>query len=492
MNRPPLKWITFNQLAGPKGLFLLLNLLLASACSVQRPIQREQLGELGYFEFREPSEEMAGVIVGAPHGNTDLDAIALARQISDRTGAGLVAAYGFKSKRLSVAQPLVRAVHDPKVPDDPLKRGSVFREFKKILYRTAQGELDFYVGIHGGISRDGAAGIEVTSNGFTFEELNVLKEFYIRIRDGLVETNQIRKLSMAIDPLDQISWRIAGIRHHGVLMVAEKGLSIRILGPLMLRPEKNAYSQILSLWVNEAVKLIRQNPQKVPEIEVKLMDLGRFELSRPKTALKGVVVGSPHGSFDLNTAEMVKRLGRRTGFAAVIATGFTPTEAGGWRINVNRPTEKAYPPTDFELRSERARKVYKAYKDLVMVASNGALDLYIDIHGYSTGRKIQVATVGVSLEQARKIKSKYREIRDVALKRDSDIVAVDLVIEPLDEIEIGAWPAKAGGILGVARKSLHFELPSELVLQSRKARDVYTRVLGDLLKRAAVTLVEVR
>lgn len=463
-----------------------------NGCSLQSPLEREQLGELGHFEYRAPQTHMAGVVIGAPHGLTDPEAALLATQISERTGAGLVAAYGFKGKRLGVDQPIVRAVHDPGIRDDPVKRGSVFREFKKVLQRTVNGELDFYVGIRSGFERNGAADIEVTSSGLTLEETKILKDSYIQTRDRWLGEKPIARLSIAVDPLDRVSRGVSGMRHHGVLMIAEKGMNLRIDQRSLSKPENSVYGEILSEWVVEAVRLVRENPQRVHQIDVRVLDLGRFEMIKSRRLLKGVVIGSPHGSFDQNTADTVSQLSYRTGFAAVIAKGFTPTETGGWRINVNRPTERAYPRMEFDFRSERAEKVYEAYKDLVIEASQGDLGLYFDIHGYGTNNVIQIATVGVWLEQARKIKAAYREIRDEALKLDPHVAAVDLVIEPLDHVEIGAWDAKATGILGAARKSLHFELPINGVLGSRASRDFYTRILGDLLKRAAVILGEAR
>ena len=46
-------------------------------------------------------------------------------------------------------------------------------------------------------------------------------------------------------------------------------------------------------------------------------ELGRFEFREAAAGLEGVVIGSPHGSYDEFTAEMVRRLSYRTGFAAV-------------------------------------------------------------------------------------------------------------------------------------------------------------------------------
>ena len=42
------------------------------------------------------------------------------------------------------------------------------------------------------------------------------------------------------------------------------------------------------------------------------------------------------------------------------------------------------------------------------------------------------------------------------LDNNPDVDPVSFFVEPLDAIEIGAWLAKAQGILTVATKSLHF------------------------------------
>ena len=72
-------------------------------------------------------------------------------------------------------------------------------------------------------------------------------------------------------------------------------------------------------------------------------------------------------------------------------------------------------------------------------------------------------------------------MRDRILKNVSGPARVNLLIESVDAVEIGAWPAKAQGILGQARKSLHFELPLYGTLDSAQARDAYTLVLGHLI-----------
>jgi hypothetical protein len=464
-------------------------LLLICGCRLHSPLSQEEIHGLGSFEFREAEAGMAGVVVGAPHERSEQNADKIARAISDRTGAGLVIAYGFKSKRLEVTQPVLRSRPYLVVPADPLKRGSVFREYKKILRDSARGNVDLYIGIHRSRDRRSSDPIEVATSGLTFEEAAALKDAYIQIRDEQVREKKISKIKLAIEPLDPISWRVSGVKHHGVLMTAAKGLNIRIPEAVSSDPVENIYREILCRWMEKVIKMVRDDPGGVPEIQVRLEKLGRLELIRPRKDLWNAVIGSPHGTFDEFTAEIVKRISYRTDIAAVIARGFTPTQAGGWRINVNRPTEKTFPSEGLELHTNRAREVYESFKELVLMASGGHLNLYIDIHQYNTDAKIQVATVGVTAEQARIIKMIYKRIRNSALEHDRKVEPVDLLIEPLDQVPIGAWAAKSEGILSVAQMGLHFELPAHRILDAADARETYTQILANLFRQVVPFLL---
>lgn len=304
------------------ALFGVPYLLIGIGCGLEQPSQEQRIGNLGSFEFRLPSERMKGIIIGAPHGITEPRSASYAKFISQGTGAGLIIASGFASKRIPVTQPLTI---------------------------------------------------------------------------------------------------------------------------------------------------------------VRLTDYGRIESVPSKKGQSGIVIGAPHGTFDEHTAEVVGEVSYRTGLAAVIARGFTPTECAGWRINVNRPTERLYPSDSLEIRSERAQDIYQIFKQSVLEASRGNLNLYIDIHQNGRQRNIEVATVGISEAEAQIIKKTYREIRDRVLKSAREVQSVDLLIEPIDNIEIGAWATKAQGILGLAQKSLHFEFPLYSTLEPSKARESYTDIVALLL-----------
>jgi hypothetical protein len=431
---------------------------------------------------------MRRVMIGAPHGTAEPAAVEYAKSFRERTGAGLVVAHGFGGRRLAVLRPLVVSASPAPVSEDPLRRGSIYKEFKQLLERTGGGRVEFYVGVRLA-GKSGFRAIEVATNGFSFEQLRLLKEFYKEIRDEELDGTPLPKIGLAMEPLDRISWEVSGIKHHGVLMSAERGVNIRLPGSVTAQPVQAAYERVLSKWISAAVTLARAPLPSIPHVEVKVMEHGRIEFIPSANQLKGIVIAAPHGTFDEYTAELVRRISHRTGMAGVVASGFTPTETSGWRINVNRPSERHYPGGGIEIGSARSKAVYEVFRETVLKASRGGLKLHVDVHQNGTQRDIEVATVGLSADEARTIKKIYRDARDSVLGGASDVTAVDLRIEPIDEIEIGAWAAKAGGILGIAKRSLHFELPLYETLGTAAARDAYARILVRLLTGASALLV---
>jgi hypothetical protein len=461
--------------------------LIWSGCSLGEPTYEARIGDLGRFEAYAPFGDIRRVMIGAPHGAAEPAAVEYARSFRERTGAGLVVASGFGRSRLPVLRSLV--VSAPPVPasEDPLRRGSIYKEFKQLLERTGGGKVRFYVGVRlAGTSQLGA--IEVATSGFGFEQLNVLKELYRQISDRELEGTSLPKIAIAIEPLDRISWEVSGIKHHGVLMSAERGLNIRLPKRMGTERYRAAYKRVLANWVAAAVNLAHTPLPSLPHVEVTVMEHGRIEFVPPGKQWRGVVIAAPHGTFDEHTADVVRQISCRTGIAAVIANGFTPTETPGWRINVNRPSERHYPGGELEIASARARKVYDVFRRVVLAASEGSLKLYVDIHQNARHRDIEVSTVGISPEDAQAIKNSFRAIRDVVLKGLAQPAAVDLRIEPIDELQIGAWAAKIDGILSVAEKSLHFELPLHDTLGTAEARAAYGRILELLLARASELL----
>jgi hypothetical protein len=456
--------------------------MLWSGCSL-RPLQQQHIGQLGRFEFQDSDNGFEGIVVGVPHGHSEPDAVDYANSIRDGLGAGLVIAYDFNHNRIPVEQPRVYNTPITWTAADPARPGTVYPEFRKLLQAEAGGTLRFYVGVRVAPSVDEHQPIEIATSGLPFEQLKALKESFNRIRDRSISDTRLSKIDIALNPLDDISWNAYGVKNHGVLMFADKGLIVRLPKILASPPYKTVYGDILKKWVKEALLRTASRSSQFPEIQVSRLRYGRIESIPPRDHRRGIVIGAPHGSFDWYTGELVEELTYRTSLPGVVTRGFTPTECGGWRINVNRPTEQRYPTDTVERNTERAKEVFQRFTESVFRSARGPLELYIDIHQNGSERDIDVATVGITRKRALAIKKAYREIRDRVLGEAPDVTRVKLIIEPVDQVAIGAWAAKDYGILRMAKSSLHFELPAGELFFKAKARHLYTVILAELITR---------
>ena len=465
-----------------KFLRLIGSALFFAGCMLPASYEDHVIGDFGHIEVRRSEPQGNGFVVGVPHGATEPDAIDYAKTVSDATGAGIVIASGFKSKRIAVAQPLL---HDSPIAwssTASMRPRSIYPDFRNLLQASAVGPLKFYVEFRTAAPAGQSPRIEVVSAGFSFEQLLELKHSFRKIESEFTKGRQLLPVELIINPLDTISWNAFGEKNHGVLMLAERGLILRLPNVLAEARYKPVYREVLKNWLRYASDMAQSDKLASSVVKVKQGRYGRIELSPARGELRGVVIAAPHGSFDWETGELVEELSYRTSLPSVVTRGFTPTECDGWRIDVNRPTERHYPTGNLERTTERSREIYQQFKDTVMAAARGPLDLYIDIHQNGTEEAIMVATLGITRAEAATIKASYREIRDRIISAGAQIGKIDLLIEPLDQVTIGAWAAKDHGILGLAQKSLHFELPAQQIFYWEAARQGYTIILTELIK----------
>jgi hypothetical protein len=460
-------------------LFVVGFFLFWSGCVFNHAAHEQTIGDVGRMVWQRLGVD--GFVIGVPHGTAESGAIEYAKAISDASGAGLLVAHGFSAKRVAVTQPLIHTSPIFWGTRDARRQGSVYPQFKEFLQSTIAGPLTFYVGVRLITETSRTPHIEIASAGLSFEQLVALKKAYAVIRDESLRDLEVPKLEIALDPLDYISSRAFGVKNHGVLMLADKGLILRLPAALTTTPFKSAYQEIITKWVMNAAEIARRDSPQWPDIQIRRLTHGRIDLTSSRKHFRGTVIAAPHGSFDWYTAELVEELSYRTSFAAVVTRGFTPTECDGWRINVNRPTERRYPTGAFERETERAKEVYQHFGQSVSEAARGRLDLYLEMHQNSSVPNIDVATVGITPEKAKVIKTAYQKIRDRMLREQPDLPRVSFSIEPLDQIAIGAWAAKDRGILRLAKSSLHFELPAEHLFYRENARRAYTTILAELI-----------
>ncbi|MEX2223802.1 MAG: hypothetical protein WEG40_18585 [Candidatus Rokuibacteriota bacterium] len=214
---------------------------------------------------------------------------------------------------------------------------------------------------------------------------------------------------------------------------------------------------------------------------------GRLQVEKGRA---GLVVAAPHGSTDTATDVMGRDLAQLTGFGLVVATGYSHLDGDGRRYNVNRPTESVPgAAARLELETEAARQVYQAYRGHVAVAAQGALRLYVEVHGNSrpeSAGRVEIATVGVSRGDAWRLKTLLELIRDSRVPPEGDVPRLDVWVEAQDPVWYTASAAKQSGILAQTALALHIELPR---LARTTHREAYTLVLADFLIQSATLLL---
>lgn len=205
----------------------------------------------------------------------------------------------------------------------------------------------------------------------------------------------------------------------------------------------------------------------------------------------GLVIAAPHGTSDPLTADVAAELARRTGFGLVVATGFTiatdDSGAPARRYQVNRPFEGApgRPPGE-EVETEAARRVYEAWEERVREIAQGPLRFYAEIHGNNrreAAARIEIATVGVDLDDAVRLRTLLELIRDAHLGSRPEAPRLEVRVEPADPLLYGASGAKRSGVLRLPRRGLHVELPRAA---RTEWRGLYTAILADFLGQAAL------
>jgi hypothetical protein len=117
------------------------------------------------------------------------------------------------------------------------------------------------------------------------------------------------------------------------------------------------------------------------------------------------------------------------------------------------------------------------------------LRFYVEVHG--NGRKesagrVEIATVGLSKEQAWQLKTLLELIRDARLVGQDNTPRFEVWVESHDPIWYTASAAKQSGVLAASDRAIHIELPKAARTTYREA---YTQVLAEFLAQSAALLV---
>lgn len=171
-----------------------------------------------------------GLVVAAPRSVGDLASDDIAEEIARRTGFGLVVAR-----------------------DASLEPGSA--AYEQRVLEVAQGPLRFYAEIDGNNRRECGGQIEIATVGVDRELALRLRTLAELIRDAHLRANrEIQRLDVLIEPIDPVSYRVAGPGRDGILRLPQRGLHIEL--PRCARRDwRETYSAILADFLAQAVVL---------------------------------------------------------------------------------------------------------------------------------------------------------------------------------------------------------------------------------------------
>ena len=203
-----------------------------------------------------------GVVIAAPHGDSDPRTGAMAAELGRRTGFGLVVATGFALqidargvpvRRYQVNRPLEGAPGRPpseEVASDNARR--VYEAYEHRVRDVAQGPLRFYAEIHGN-NREAAAGrIEIATVGVDHAQALGLRTLLEAIRDThLGEHPEAIRLHVRVEPVDVVVYTASGAKRAGILRLPERGVHIEL--PRAARSHGQAvYTAILADFLSQA------------------------------------------------------------------------------------------------------------------------------------------------------------------------------------------------------------------------------------------------
>jgi hypothetical protein len=342
----------------------------------------------------------------------------------------------------------------------------VYDEYIRVLRQAAGGALGLYFEMRESTAR--GEEIQVASVGVTRSEAERIK----KLRMGTA--------GVRIEPLDTLTYDPWGTKHNGVLLLPPKGLSAEL--PQGLSMGEND----LTKWIEDTVRTLGQVSTE-PTGRPRVLDRGRFSIVKRSSR---IVVAAPHGSGDWQSDYIAELVAERLGASLVIAHGFMGTRELSWhdRIAVNRPLEGPGMHSQDRFSSD-ASVVYSAYVDHVKALTAWPPGLYIEVHtnGHTNSRNaIEVATVGISIAEARRVKSTFQEVAARKLGRSPD---VELRIEGVDSVFMNAYGNKLVGILSKVPRALHIEFPAQEVMRDPSTRRTYGEIVADLLQQTSPSLV---
>ena len=204
-----------------------------------------------------------GIVIAAPHGNSDARTAEIAAELGRRTGFGVVIATGFNvepdtrerpGRRYQVNRPFEGTPGRPPAEDvasDSARQ--VYRAYEQRVRDVAQGPIVFYAEIHGNNHRDVVNQIEIATVGVESDEAVRFRTLLELIRDAHLRANrEAPRLQILVEPADILRYAASGAKRDGIFRLPQRALHIEM--PKAARTDwRETYIAILADFLEQAV-----------------------------------------------------------------------------------------------------------------------------------------------------------------------------------------------------------------------------------------------
>ena len=209
-----------------------------------------------------------GLVIGAPHGTSDIATDRMGQDLARRTGWSAVIARGFSGRgpggpRLHVNRPTESAPGASAASE--IESGDarqVYEAYAAHVAAAAQGPLRLYVEVHGNAHEESAARIEIATVGVDRDAAWRLRTLLELIRDTHLDGSAARdaggerlRLEVLVEPLDRIHYTASAAKARGLLRTVPCALHIEL--PRAARTtHREVYTAVLADFLVQAAAVV--------------------------------------------------------------------------------------------------------------------------------------------------------------------------------------------------------------------------------------------
>jgi hypothetical protein len=236
-------------------IFLAVALTIAGCATVSK----EDALKYGSFEVVHGNAAPKGVVLGAPHGTADTNTDMITKLVAQDLGYPAVIARGFTKKetgdhRINVNRPTEGAGLRPSEEIGSVRAEHVYAEYSRLEVEASGGEVKVLVEFHCTGDRLVGGVINVGTSGLSAEQATRVKQMYYRALDAVTIGTHVRRVDLAIEPIDRVPMGSGAAKARGTPRLARRAMEIEMpISMTTLAVGDGPYRKIYAGFLREAI-----------------------------------------------------------------------------------------------------------------------------------------------------------------------------------------------------------------------------------------------